>query len=1021
MPARKRQPPQQSGRATRQSARLRGNAEGENPGVHGEETAVAPHKSALASGPSASKRPQSKGFGPEVRSRPKPDHGIPQVYNEMLAEALAEEEQAGPSLRPSKRRKLSEEPSSMIGLDIDLFGEPVAGENVTAEETANDRARHLQQIVLNDFDVDDESEVEFEDVDLEPAAEEYDYDDEPESKTLELNLAAVTPRRAAPKRKPVSFAERKLRLDAHKAHIVMLLAHLRWRNYWCNDESVHALLKPLIPQRVASLLHVSESKSQYERNNSFMKGIEEVCTTWREQWTIDQRGMIRAHWREDVDPIKESDDAEDLDFDDFKSAAASRKGSRDLAAELFCALLRSVAVEARLVCSLQVLPFSGVAKGQTPEKPKAQYIRAPPQNYNSTQGSSAQKRKVYSESTYPIFWVEAFSPAIQTWIPLDPIVRNTINKPKTGFEPPSADIYNQMIYVVAFEDDGSAKDVTKRYTQLYNSKLRKQRVESTPSGEKWWNKTMTLLEKPFREDRDDIEDAFFQKRIESEPMPGNIQDFKGHSIYVLERHLRINEVIHPRREAGKVSIRVAKNAKLESVFRRQDVHLCRTADAWYRRGRDVNEGEQPLKRVVPKGKKAAAPDEFDDNDDEEATEGTALYAEFQTSLYEPPPVVGDKIPRNAYGNLDVYVPTMIPAGGVHIRHPLAAKAARVLGIDYADAVTGFQFKGRQGTAVIDGVVVAMKMTHATITVIEGLESQASEEAEEARSKIVLALWKRWLTALRVREHVQQRYGDREEDKKTRMVDADEDDDDMYRPEEDGGGFMLDSEGFEPDQSDEDAVVDTTSSKLRDLRPLDQLLPPELVHQEIIVVRSPHKLPLIIAQDPPEQPGSSNIAANAGGFLDEETEAGGFIPEDEGNSQQPRPNTLPAEPAIARPEEIDEEGGGFFAEEDEAGGGFLPEEAEQDTEGIDGPAPASKSISDQDTTVAAAQKADEPTVQSQTSTHAPTRPEQPVSEQRDKADKGSPGSIASSGSRLSHDPEEDDAEPEWLLNSLGEID
>ena len=37
---------------------------------------------------------------------------------------------------------------------------------------------------------------------------------------------------------------------------------------------------------------------------------------------------------------------------------------------MFCALLRSVGVDARLVCSLQPLPFSGGAKGKPPPPAK---------------------------------------------------------------------------------------------------------------------------------------------------------------------------------------------------------------------------------------------------------------------------------------------------------------------------------------------------------------------------------------------------------------------------------------------------------------------------------------------------------------------------------------------------------------------------------------------------------------------------------------------------------------------------
>jgi len=51
---------------------------------------------------------------------------------------------------------------------------------------------------------------------------------------------------------------------------------------------------------------------------------------------------------------------------DFIDASQDLTGSRDLGAQLFCALLRSLGVTARLVCSLQPLPFSCAQKGTTP-------------------------------------------------------------------------------------------------------------------------------------------------------------------------------------------------------------------------------------------------------------------------------------------------------------------------------------------------------------------------------------------------------------------------------------------------------------------------------------------------------------------------------------------------------------------------------------------------------------------------------------------------------------------------------
>lgn len=67
-------------------------------------------------------------------------------------------------------------------------------------------------------------------------------------------------------------------------------------------------------------------------------------------------------------------------------------------------------------------------------------------------------------------------------------------------------------------------------------------------------------------------------------MPRNVQDFKDHPYYAIERHLKHNEVIHPKREVGKLT--TGKGAP-EPIYRRSDVQLVRSADKWYRSGREL--------------------------------------------------------------------------------------------------------------------------------------------------------------------------------------------------------------------------------------------------------------------------------------------------------------------------------------------------------------------------------------------------------------------------------------------------
>jgi xeroderma pigmentosum group C-complementing protein len=339
-----------------------------------------------------------------------------------------------------------------------------------------------------------------------------------------------------------------------------------------------------------------------------------------------------------------------------------------------------------------------------------------------------------------------------------------------------------MNYVIAFEDDASARDVTRRYAKAFNAKTRKVRVESTRNGERWWNKALLAYEKPFLEDRDEAEVSELTSKSAAEPMPRNIQDFKDHPIYALERHVRRNEVIHPKRVIGHVGLgkTTARTETTEPVYRRSDLHIVRSADKWYRLGRDVKVGEQPLKRVPASRNKIAS---FSDDEDEDEPEETTLYAEFQTEVYIPPPVVDGKIPKNVYGNLDVYVPSMVPPGGVHINRPEAIRAARTLGIDYADAVTGFEFRGRRGTAVVKGIVIAKEYQEALEEVLTGLEDQRRLAALEARTAEALRFWRLFLVKLRIAERVKAYAVEGE-----KQIDEDDIAEEMD-VEEGGGGFF----------------------------------------------------------------------------------------------------------------------------------------------------------------------------------------------------------------------------------------
>lgn len=537
-------------------------------------------------------------------------------------------------------------------------------------------------------------------------------------------------------------------------------------------------------------------------------------------------------------------------------------GSRDVGAQLFCALLRAAGVETRLVCSLQ--PLSFVTGGPTLPKPRQAKTpsRPAPARVEATRAEPSPSAAIPSprarlghpnaaayivpeisappetvasrtpprhpppirESDYPVYWVEVLDAAHQKWQPVDCLVTYTMFR-ANKLEPPAADRGNCLSYVVAFEEDGSGKDVTRRYAKAYNAKTRRMRVDGpliAEDGRKWWRKVMRRYKQPpgARSDLDQIENNELSGMEAREPMPRNVADFKNHPVYALERHMRRHEVLTL--DAPVVgTVGAGSKGPLEKIYRRRDVRAGKSVDKWYRLGREINPGEQPVK-VLPRrkrpqrrGRRAADDDQEDSSSDDPVlgpspSKGIPIFTFDQTSLYVPPPVVVGRVPKNKFGNLDLYVPSMVPAGGAHVSHPRAGHAAHILGVDYAPALTGFDWRGRKGTAVYNGVVVPAEAEAGVRAVIDGFEDLEAMLEEEKRSQRALATWKRLLRGMRIRKSV---FGDEDVfDESVPLedfpVDVDEDeemeDQDSdhlaggFEPEYDqAGGFEPGGGGFEP--------------------------------------------------------------------------------------------------------------------------------------------------------------------------------------------------------------------------------
>ncbi|KAF8157998.1 hypothetical protein B0H34DRAFT_707119 [Crassisporium funariophilum] len=663
-------------------------------------------------------------------------------------------------------------------------------------------------------------------------------------------------------------------------------------------------LTPLHLQTAFSVIHKSRIADRNQRGRLFEAAMNNLTDWWANSFfEVVPEGHIRSHTFDEVrkgleirglhiqdendpDAVLDVETLQEIIGDEvepirspksFMKHALMQNGSRDTSAHLFTALCRGLGIPARLVVSVQSVPWQASigrpkpkyerkSKGKAKEKvvddgynegeasntgsmfdsdvqagvSNGRRLDGVPVPQKSEKAKGKEKakpliklRKTKSKgqvlggppsrlaspdplTTPPVFWTEVFSRPDARWFPVDPIRAivnqrkvfdptptatkiNAIAHPGSLFPHPHASnaipirrshdtkIENRLVYVVAFEEDGYARDVTRRYAREFGAKVAKLQggsnapnVEGGGKGRRvWWDKVVSAIQRPYRLHRDDQEDQELEAAELSEGMPATMGGFKDHPLYVLTRHLKQTETIHPPPPA---TIELGK-FRGEPVYPRSSVVSLKTAENWMRNsGRIVVAGSQPMKMVkvragtvnrmreleVLKDELRVAGQDGSNGEGSSNTAGEAmqgLYAFSQTEPYVPDPVVNGKVPKNNFGNIDLYVPSMLPRGAVHIPFKRVAKIARKLGFDYAEAVTGFEFKKRRAFPIIEGVVVAAENEAAILEAFWEAEREAEEKARIKREERVIKQWTRLVHGLRIRQRLLEQYGNKANDKK----------------------------------------------------------------------------------------------------------------------------------------------------------------------------------------------------------------------------------------------------------------
>lgn len=853
-----------------------------------------------------------------VSDKPTPPTRLSESKKPTLFDSLDE--------RPKTGRTLQDNQAYLNRLGDDSSGSSLDDISSSEFEDVDSVAPSKRRKV--DHDDDGEDDVDWEDAVAMPSAAPSTSAPEP-SGDLVLTLdksARASLRKPHGKKRGPTKTERQIRLRTHCMHVQFLLFHNLVRNGWLCDREVQEILVQQLPPRVskeverwrtASGLHVNVQDVTSSRNGATGEserarhGSPRVVRDWSKQAEKVEVGapnlsrgdplirllkMLSAYWRKRFtitapglrkqgykslqrlevelssfrrDPDKAKNHGERIkDLKEFRDRARTCRGSRDVGAQLFTALLRGLGLEARMVASLQPLGFGwsksedaaatrrkgndddvsspageesddgedgvsaddaesatgvperdipktkkasngGLARTNTPRKNPGNQAHAAinvpdcssqPQviegsdeddvsvvQVSPSLASKSRLTHFDKDLAFPIYWTEVLSPITNRYISVDPLVLNIVactSELVAGFEPrgSKAERSKQVIaYVVGYSADGTAKDVTVRYLKrrmwpgktkgvrmpvekvpIYNQKGRikmHQEVDTFKSIMSGYARDARL-----RTLADDIEDQNDLEPVrparQAKGGEETLQGYKSSAEFVLERHLRRDEAL----KSGSKHIKMfttgkGEKAVQEKVYLRQDVVTCKTVESWHKEGRQVKPGEQPMKLVPIRAVTLTRKRELEQAEAEGGEKvKQGLYAREQTDWIIPAPIKDGIIPKNAFGNIDCYVPSMVPEGAVHLPYRGMVKVCRRLDINYAEAVVGFDFKSQRAVPLVQGVVIATENKQAVMEAWQADEAERLRKEDKKREMMTLALWRKFLMGLRILVRVNEEYG-----------------------------------------------------------------------------------------------------------------------------------------------------------------------------------------------------------------------------------------------------------------------
>ncbi|KAK6060035.1 DNA repair protein Rad4 [Cooperia oncophora] len=333
------------------------------------------------------------------------------------------------------------------------------------------------------------------------------------------------------------------------------------------------------------------------------------------------------------------------------------------------------------------------------------------------------------------YWVEYWDRKQNKWICVDPL-RVTVDDPNSIEE----NLSKPVVYVLAIDSEGGVREVTARYAADFSHpNFRRNRTDQS-----WLART--LRKKMIRAEpkRAQLEDVQLRQELVNKPLPATLSEYKNHPLYVLEKDLLKFEGLYPRAEDQKPLGEVRGH----KVYPRSTVYTLQSATNWIKMARSVKEGEKAYK-VVKARPNLRVPAE------EREQKYLDVFGYWQTEPFRRPK---GKIPRNDFGNVYMYVPSMCPVGTVHLRLPgLVSIARRLGGLECVPALVGWEFNSCTNFPIIEGAVVLEEDVDKFITEYKRIEATREERENKRREERVFGNWRKLIRGILRLHYVQSKF------------------------------------------------------------------------------------------------------------------------------------------------------------------------------------------------------------------------------------------------------------------------